>query len=203
MIAYLRGTLAEKGAGHVIIEAGGVGYIAGVSAQTLAALPDTGTAVRLDIFHHRTEADERLFGFATTVEKQLFEKLITVKGVGPKVALGVLSALDGPQLVRSITTQDVGALSTAPGIGRKTAERIVLELSDKMTELSGQTAGASAETGSSGGAGRAAAEALSALEALGYRRASAEKALQAVLNAAEGGRPDVQALIKGALRQLS
>ncbi|AXJ02040.1 Holliday junction DNA helicase subunit RuvA [Cyclonatronum proteinivorum] len=202
MIAYLRGLLTEKGTAHVIVEAGGVGYIAGVSSQTLEALPETGNEIRLDIYHHRTEADERLFGFAGSVEKQLFEKLITVKGVGPKVALGVLSALDGEQLVRSITTQDVRALSTAPGIGRKTAERIVLELSDKMTDLQGLST--AAETGTKGrGSGTAAAEALSALEALGYRRAVSEKALQAVLRTEEGSTADAQALIKAALRQLS
>lgn len=202
MIAHLRGILAEKGTGHVIVEAGGVGYIAGVSAQTLGALPETGSEVRLDIYHHRTEADERLFGFASAIEKQLFEKLITVKGVGPKVALGVLSALDGEQLVRSITTQDVRALSTAPGIGRKTAERIVLELSDKMTDMH-TLAPVGGVAASKRGSGTAAAEALSALEALGYRRAAAEKALQSVLQAGEGGAADVQALIKAALRHLS
>lgn len=202
MIAYLKGRLAVKQPGYVIVEAGGVGYQVGVSSQTLAELPAAGNEIRIETYHHITEADQRLFGFASPREKYLFEKLITVKGVGPKVALGVLSGMASAQLIDVISSHDVRALSTAPGIGKKTAERIVLELADKIGDSAG------AEATSSGGASgvrapAAISEAVSALEALGYKRAAAEKALQQAAQEFKGKKPDLQDLIKAGLRYLS
>ncbi len=198
MIAYLKGILTEKGTTHVVVEAGGVGYMAGVSSYTLSALPAEGAEVKLEIHHHRTEADERLYGFAETDEKRLFEKLITVKGVGPKVALGVLSGMSPGRVSDAIRARQIKTLSSAPGIGKKTAERIVLELSEKLPAMS-----------TSGGEGRPAggspdliSEAVSALEALGYKRGSAEQAVRD--SATEAGKnPNVQDLIKAGLRRLS
>ena len=202
MIAYLKGVLAVKQTNFVIVEAGGVGYQVGVSSQTLAELPAAGTELRLETYHHRTEADEKLFGFATSSEKYLFEKLITVKGVGPKVALGVLSGMSSSHLIDAISSHNIQALSAAPGIGKKTAERIVLELADKISD-SPETAAGGSSAASGGRAPAAISEAASALEALGYKRAAAEKVLQQVARDFKGQKPDVQELIKAGLRHLS
>lgn len=203
MIAYLKGVLAVKQTNYVIVEAGGVGYQVGVSSQTLAELPAAGTELRLETYHHRTEADEKLFGFATPSEKYLFEKLITVKGVGPKVALGVLSGMSSLHLIDAISSHNIQALSAAPGIGKKTAERIVLELADKISDSSEALATGGSGAGSGGRAPAAISEAASALEALGYKRAAAEKVLQQVARDYKGQKPDVQELIKAGLRHLS
>lgn len=182
MIASIRGLLTEKSPNSVVIEAGGVGYEVGISVACSAELPATGKEAKLHIHHHITEADQRLFGFLHLAEKRLFELLLTVKGVGPKLALTILSGLDQDGIARAIASQDVATLSRIPGIGKKTAERIALELRDKM-----------------GGAGSvfrtdappdARSEAVSALEALGYKRADAEKAItQAIKEATDTSNP--------------
>lgn len=173
MIVSLTGVLAEKRPNSVILETGGVGYDVGVSVSCSAELPSVGATVRLHIHHHFTESDQRLFGFLRAEEKRLFELLITVKGVGPKLALTVLSGLDEAGISKAIATQDLVTLSRIPGIGRKTAERIVLELRDKM--------GAGEGAALPGAAPDARLEAVAALEALGYKRADAEKAVAAAV----------------------
>ncbi len=201
MIAYLKGVLTEKHAGHVVIECGGVGYMAGVRGYTLSALPPTGTEMRMEIYHHRTEADEKLFGFAEEEEKRLFEKLITVKGVGPKVALGVLSGMSPKRVADAIRSAQVKALSAAPGIGKKTAERIVLELADKLP--AGDSGSGRAGESRGGTGSDAVNEAVSALEALGYKRSAAEKAVQDCLKEDGVNESRVQDLIKAGLQRLS
>jgi Holliday junction DNA helicase RuvA len=217
MIAYLTGFVSRKlmNASAVVVEVGGVGYLVGVSSQTLSELPlhnhkpgDTAPeTITIEIYHHRTEADERLFGFITAEEKQVFEKLITVKGVGPKVALGVLSGLSWQQVIEAVEAQDARRLAQAPGIGKKTAERLVLELSGSFEGIgSAAGSGTSGRTGSapgSSGLREAMNEAASALEALGYSRAAADKALQNVAREQKDKKPDVQAFIKAGLRALS
>lgn len=173
MIVILNGALAEKRPNSLVIETGGVGYEVGVSVSCSAELPAVGATVRLHIHHHFTESDQRLFGFLRMEEKRLFERLITVKGVGPKLALTVLSGLDEAGISKAIATQDLVTLSRIPGIGRKTAERIVVELRDKMDAgEGGATAGAAPD---------ARLEAVAALEALGYKRVDAEKAVAAAI----------------------
>ena len=215
MIAYLKGLVTRKllNASAVIIDVGGVGYLVGVSSQTLSELPlhsrkDESTApepITIEIYHHRTEADERLFGFITGEEKQVFEKLITVKGVGPKVALGVLSGLSWQQVIEAVEAQDARRLAQAPGSGKKTAERLVLELSGSFEGIGTVSAGSasSAEKPASSGVREAMNEAASALEALGYSRSAADKALQTVAREQKGKKPDVQEFIKAGLRALS
>lgn len=217
MIAYLTGFISRKlmNASAVVVDVGGVGYWVGVSSQTFSELPlhapgeaaGSPEAITLEIYHHRTEADERLFGFITAEEKQVFEKLITVKGVGPKVALGVLSGLSWQQVIEAVEAQDARRLAQAPGIGKKTAERLVLELSGSFEGIGGAAAHASGgEAGAApGGPGlrEALNEAASALEALGYSRPAADKALQTVAQERKGKKPDVQEFIKAGLRALS
>ncbi len=194
MIAYLNGILAEKKASHIVVDVNGVGYQVGVSTQTLSVLPSAGTEVKVLIYHHFTDSEQRLFGFTASQEKDLFEKLITVKSVGPKLALGILSGMPYDQLIEAIGRQDAVSLARVPGIGKKTAERIALELADKMGAIGGSEE--FAKTGS------ASSETISALESLGYRRGEAQKAVQQALKE-NGNSGDVSALLKIALRLLS
>jgi Holliday junction DNA helicase RuvA len=135
MIAQLRGTLLEKHPNQVIVDASGVGYDVHIPVSTFTALGDEGTTVTLRIYTHVREDALVLFGFLTAEEKAIFEKLISVSGIGPKLAITVLSGLATPDLVAAVRGGDVPRLVRIPGIGKKTAERIVLELKDKMAAM--------------------------------------------------------------------
>lgn len=137
MIAHLRGILLEKHPNQAIVEAAGVGYDVAISISTYTALPDAGAEVQLRIYTNVREDAIQLFGFLHSAEKALFEKLISVSGIGPKLAITVLSGLSAPDLVRIIRAGDVALLTRVPGIGKKTAERIVLELRDKLDAIGG------------------------------------------------------------------
>lgn len=132
MIAHLRGVILDKHPNQVIVEAGGVGYDVAISVATYAALPDKGAEVRLHIHTHVREDTLALYGFLTADEKMLFERLITVSGVGPKLAVTVLSGFPADELIAAIGGGAVDQLVRIPGIGKKTAERIVLELREKL-----------------------------------------------------------------------
>lgn len=181
MIVSLRGRLREKGATLAWIDAGGVGYGLQISLSTFEALPRVGEEVELLTTQVVREDSLQLFGFASREERRLFELLMTVSGVGPKVALAVLSGLRPEALTRSIRENDVGALTTVSGVGRKTAERILVDLRDK---LGGEPVTVAAASGSMGGAFE---DAVGALISLGFPRAAAVKAVQSV--AENGGLP--------------
>ncbi|MCH8567307.1 MAG: Holliday junction branch migration protein RuvA [Balneolales bacterium] len=199
MIAYLKGRLIRKSASSAVIETAGVGYSVGLSSQTVEQLPEVGSITELEIYHHRTEADEKLYGFSGLRDKEIFEKLITVKGIGPKVGLGAMSGLTADQIIQAIVNGDARTLALAPGIGRKTAERITLELGDKLKDMDVQAAG---ESGESSRPAPAVREAVSALEALGYRKSEAERAVQQIARESGSGKADVQSLIRSALQLL-
>ncbi len=169
MITFLKGLVEELEENKVHLDVHGVGYGVETSAQTLTHLKE-GIEVKLLIHHHITDSDERLFGFYTKDEKQLFEKLITVKGVGPKSGITIVSGLPANHLIQAISTKDVAALSRVPGIGKKTAERIILELKDKLGEIKGVTSSSKSSSGS------AIDEVVSALESLGFKKRQAEEA---------------------------
>ena len=181
MIVSLRGRLREKGATLAWIDAGGVGYGLQISLSTFEALPRVGEEVELLTTQVVREDSLQLFGFASREERRLFDLLMTVSGVGPKVALAVLSGLRPEALTRSIRENDVGALTTVSGVGRKTAERILVDLRDK---LGGEPVTVAAVSGSMGGAFE---DAVGALISLGFPRAAAVKAVQSV--AENGGLP--------------
>lgn len=175
MIAHLRGTLLEKHPNQAIVEAQGVGYDVAIPISTFTALPPPGEEVRLKIHTVVREDAIQLYGFLTAEEKALFEKLITVSGVGPKLALTALSGIAAGDLVQVIRSADVQKLTRVPGIGKKTAERIVLELRDKIEDGSRRAA--------AGAPGVAAvilspeeSDVVSALVNLGAQRAAAETA---------------------------
>ena len=143
MIASLRGSLAEKHPGRITLDVGGVGYDVSIPISTFSSLPDSGQIVALHIHTHVREDAIALFGFLTPAEKALFEKLISVSGIGPTLAIKVLSGLQAPELIRAIRGGMVEQLVRIPGVGKKTAERMVLELKDKL-ELVGIGAAAAA-----------------------------------------------------------
>jgi Holliday junction DNA helicase RuvA len=194
MITFLKGFVEELEENKVHLDVNGVGYGVETSAQTLAQLKE-GIEVKLLVHHHITDSDERLFGFYAKDEKQLFEKLITVKGVGPKLGITIVSGLPADHLIQAITTKDVAALSRVPGIGKKTAERIILELKDKLGEVSSL----SSSSGSTGGG--VTEEVISALESLGFKKRQAEEAATKALQ--EDDIKTVPAAIKKALSFLN
>ena len=145
MIAHLRGTLLEKTPNQIIVDVQGVGYDVIIPVSTFSALPDTGAEVRLRIHTHVREDAIVLFGFHSPPEKLLFEKLISVSGIGPKLGITILSGLPTADLVSSIRNGQVDQLVRIPGVGKKTAERMILELRDKLENVSGGLPAASGE----------------------------------------------------------
>lgn len=198
MIAYLKGALARKFPSRIILDVHDVGYEIEISSQTFEQLPAEGNDLKLLIHHHFTDNDQRLFGFFSADEKELFELLITVKGVGPKLGLTILSGLPANQIIEAIIQSDKAALSQITGIGKKTAERMILELKDKMAEIATTPAGSKSTAIS----GNLKEEAISALESLGFKKRDAEKAVLTASreNSLDGG---VQELVKKALTQLN
>lgn len=177
MIAYLRGTLIEKSTESVILDVNGVGYRIGLSRHTLQRITDSGDeTITLFIHHHITEAGQSLFGFLSRDDQGLFEELITVKSIGPKLALGILSGMNTSDLMDAIIRQDAVALARVPGIGKKTAERIILELRDRIDKKSNDISVPSGLPGAD-----LAREAIAALEALGYRRGSMDQVVSTIL----------------------
>jgi Holliday junction DNA helicase RuvA len=186
MIAFLRGTLLEKHPNQVIVDTSGVGYDVVIPISTFSALPDTGAEVALRIHTHVREDALALFGFLTAQEKALFEKLISVSGIGPSLAIKVLSGLATASIIDAIRGGQVELLVRIPGVGKKTAERMVLELKDKLEGLGGGTAPVSVAARAEPALGDIEQDVLSALVNLGCNRASAEAAVRKAKNSVEG-----------------
>ncbi|MBV8052316.1 MAG: Holliday junction branch migration protein RuvA [Acidobacteriaceae bacterium] len=174
MIAHLRGRLLAKHPNQAIVESGGVGYDVVIRVPTYSDLPASGAEVALHIHTHVREDTIALYGFLRQSEKQLFEKLISVSGIGPKLAITILSGMPVDEMSAAIRGNDVARLTKIPGIGRKTAERLVLELRDKLIP---DTGGEPAVVGPTNAVEE---DVLSALINLGYQRAAAEKALSSM-----------------------
>jgi Holliday junction DNA helicase RuvA len=198
MIASLRGRILDKQPNLLIVDVQGVGYHVNVPLSTFYDAGDTGAEVSLRIYTHVREDALQLYGFLTTLEQQIFERLISISGIGPKLAVAVLSGIEPGELVAAIHRSDIARLTAIPGVGRKTAERMVLELKDRLAHLAAP-AGAGAPPPESPGE-RLRADLLSALQNLGYHRPLAEKAVDATLNAA--GAQTFEHALKGALREL-
>ena len=181
MIARLEGSLVEKTPGRIIIDVQGVGYDVQVPLSTFYVVGEPGARVAVRVHTHVREDLIGLYGFATALEQELFERLISISGIGPKLALAVLSGIEPPDLVRAIRGQDVARLTAIPGVGKKTAERIGLELKDRLPS-SLQAAADSAKPATPGDQLRS--DLLSALLNLGYQRVAAEKAIDKEMHAA-------------------
>ena len=195
MIAHLRGKLLGKHPNQAIVETAGVGYDVTITVPTFSDLPGVGSEVALHIHTHVREDLLALYGFLRPSEKNLFEKLITVSGIGPKLAVTILSGMAADEMVSAIRGNDVARLTRIPGIGKKTAERMVLELRDKLpSQSAGEVAAVPAMS-------PVEEDVLSALMNLGYQRASAEKALAGAMK--NGGTLTFEALFRGVLGGLS
>ena len=190
MIAHLRGKLAQKDPARVIIDVHGVGYEVFVPLTTFSALPETGSDISIDVHTHVREDIIALYGFSSRRERMIFEKLMTISGIGPKLAVGILSGGSVEDLVTAIRRGDLARLTAIPGVGKKTAERIVLELKDKLQDFAVASAKSGVEL-----------DVLSALENLGYNRALAVGALSRASNG--GGEAPFDVLFKRALQILT
>ncbi|GGA71095.1 Holliday junction ATP-dependent DNA helicase RuvA [Edaphobacter acidisoli] len=194
MIAHLRGRLFSKTPNQAIVECGGVGYDVNISVATFSALPAEGAEASLHIHTHVREDQFALFGFAERDEKRLFEKLLTISGIGPKLAITVLSGISSDRLVGAIRSGDHGTLTKIPGIGKKTAERVVLELKDKLDDLA-VTLPATAAAGRT----PAGDDALSALVNLGYARPVAQQAIETAIARNPDIISDFEAIFRAAM----
>ncbi len=202
MIARVEGRLIEKAPTRAVVDVGGVGYELLLSLSTYVELPDEGKTVALRVHTHVREDVLQLFGFHSERERAVFELLIRISGVGPKLAQAILSGIDPAALVEAVRGGDVPALRAIPGVGPKTAERIVVELRDRVLELA-ETPEAPAGSGRGGARGEGRVEeAVSALVNLGTPRARAERAAE---QAAEelGAEAAIEALVRAALRRLA
>ena len=203
MIASLRGVLAEKDASQCVIETAGIGYRVSVSSHTARALPDEGQPVFLHTHQVVREDAVQLFGFSELEERRLFEMLITVSGVGPKVALAVLSGLEPQALARALRDENIAQLVGIPGVGRKTAERLIVELRDKLELMTIRSPAAAAPAAGRGVLPKTEQfdDAVAALIRLGYSQAQAQDALRKVTVAGED--PSLETLVRQALARLS
>jgi holliday junction DNA helicase RuvA len=194
MIGRLTGRLAARATDHVLLDVGGVGYLVHIPLSTFYELPETESPVSLWIHTHVREDTLALYGFLSERERSLFQLLLGVAGIGPKVALTVLSGIPPSELVEALRKQDVRRLVAIPGVGKKTAERMVLELAQKVEKLGGETApGAPAAV--------AADDVVSALVNLGYRRSEAERSVETV--ARIGAPKEFGEYLKEALKRLT
>jgi Holliday junction DNA helicase RuvA len=206
MIAHLSGTLLSKHATSAIVDVAGVGYEVAIPLSTFYELGEVGAPVQLRIYTHVREDTLTLFGFKTARERELFLHLISVNGVGPGLAIKLLSGMSADEMIASIRTNNLVRLVAIPGVGRKTAERLVVDLREKMAALSSPAleeefaaqAGAAAPATSED---QMRNDAMSALSNLGYQRSSAEKAVKTAID--EGGEVSVELILRRSLRSLA
>lgn len=196
MIAQISGTLAQKIPGEVIVDVAGVGYQVLIPLSVFYQLPEIGTPLSLQIHTHVREDALQLFGFQDLAEKQVFLLLIGVSGIGPKLAINILSGITAAELKRALRDGDQGRLVAIPGVGRKLAERLIVELKDRIATL----APLEAESGRVDGGSQLLLDAVSALVNLGYKRPDAEKAVREVL---KRGAQSLESVLKESLRHLS
>lgn len=204
MIAHLSGTLLSKQATSVILDVAGVGYEVSIPLSTFYELEDPGSSVQLRIYTHVREDALQLYGFKTARERELFLRLISVSGIGPKLGITLLSGMSADEMITSIRNNNLAKLTLIPGVGRKTAERLVMELRDKVASLSAgvdEDLGARTDSAAVPTEDSMRADALSALLNLGYQKNAAEKAVSASLS--EDGEVSVESILRSSLRKLA
>jgi Holliday junction DNA helicase RuvA len=205
MIAHLSGKLLSKQATSVIVDVSGVGYEVTIPLSTFYDLEDLGSTIQLRIYTHVREDALQLYGFKTARERELFLKIISVTGIGPKLGITLLSGMSADEMVASIRTNNLARLTLIPGVGRKTAERLIMELREKVAELSSaeieEEFGAKPEASAEAPEDAVRADALSALLNLGYQRSGAEKAIDAALK--EEGELTVESVLRRTLKKLA
>jgi len=198
VIAFLRGTLHEKSPNRLVIDVNGVGYEVHVPLSTFYHVPSLGENVALRVHTHVREEAISLFGFGTDLEIRVFEKLVGISGIGPKLAVSVLSGIDAIELVRAVRTGDTARLTLIPGVGKKTAERISLELKDRLPSVLTEEQTVELESSE---AHPLRSDLLSALLNLGYHRSLAERAIDSALDVRGGS--SFEELLKQALHGLT
>jgi Holliday junction DNA helicase RuvA len=206
MIAHLSGTLLSKQPTSAIVDVGGVGYEVVIPLSTFYDLGENGSQVQLRIYTHVREDALQLYGFKTARERELFLQLISVNGVGPSLAIKLLSGMNADEMIASIRTNNLVRLVAIPGVGRKTAERLVVDLRDKIAALSSpdleeEFAAQAAAAGSPASPDAMRDDAISALVNLGYQKAAAEKAVKTAAD--EGGELSVELILRRSLRRLA
>jgi len=205
MIAHLSGTLLSKHATSVILDVGGVGYEVSIPLSTFYDLGEIGSIVQLRIYTHVREDALQLFGFKTARERELFLRIISVSGIGPKLGITLMSGMSADEMIESIRTNNLARLVLIPGIGRKTAERLVIELREKMAALATEGTDDENRLAPAGPAPTSEdgvrSDALSALLNLGYQRSAAEKAIDNVMR--ETPELSVETVLRSSLRKLA
>ena len=205
MIAHLSGTLLSKQATSVILDVAGVGYEVSIPLSTFYELEDPGSNIQLRIYTHVREDALQLYGFKTARERELFLRIISVSGIGPKLGITLLSGMSADEMIASIRTNNLAKLTLIPGVGRKTAERLVMELRDKVASLSSaeleEELGAKIDAAAPPTEDAMRADALSALLNLGYQKNAAEKAVSSALS--ETGEVSVESILRSSLRKLA
>jgi len=194
MIAWLSGKVVSKKPSHVILDAGGVGYLVFISLPTYYSLPETGSDLSLHIHTYVKEDAIQLFGFSSLVEQEIFDLLIGVNKVGPKLAITIMSGISAPELVDAVRGRDATRLSAIPGVGKKTSERLILELFDKLQEIAGETDDHKDADRATTGVG---GDAVDALVTLGYKKPEARKTVKAAM--AQSPDAELEEIIKLAL----
>jgi holliday junction DNA helicase RuvA len=193
MIAYLKGTLIQKTPSQVVIETGGVGYCAHIPVSTYVKLGEVGGPAELRVYTHLTEGSLSLFGFASSGEKDMFLKLIGISGIGPKLAMNVLSGIDPADLEEAVRASDVARISLVPGIGRKTALRITMELQDKIDKKEKLLAAKGSPEKE---------DLVSALQNMGFRRKEVERAVDQTIAGHKAG-TGFEKLLRDCLKRLA
>ncbi len=205
MIAHLSGTLLTKEPNSVIVDVSGVGYEVNIPLSTFYELENEGSNVKLRIYTHVKEDALQLYGFKTERERQLFVNFISVSGIGPKIGIALLSGMSADELVASIKNNNLARLTLIPGVGRKTAERLIVDLREKKAAMAASQIesepGSRLEAIGASPEDSVRSDALSALLNLGYQRSAAEKAIDAVLN--DGGEMTVESVLRRGLRKLA
>jgi len=206
MIAHLSGTLLSKQPTAAIIDVGGVGYEVAIPVSTFYELGENGSPVQLRVYTHVSQDAIRLYGFKTARERELFLQLISVNGVGPGLAIKLLSGMNADEMIAAIRTNNLVRLVAIPGVGRKTAERLVVDLRDKIAALSSpaleeEFAAKAAAAGSAFSPDSMRDDAISALANLGYQKVAAEKAIKNAID--EGGELSVEVVLRRSLRSLA
>lgn len=206
MIAHLSGTLLSKQATSAIVDVNGVGYEVAIPVSTFYELGEAGAPVKLRVYTHVSQDAIRLYGFKTNRERELFLQLISVNGVGPGLAIKLLSGMNADEMIASIRTNNLARLVAIPGVGRKTAERLVVDLRDKIAALSSpaleeEFAAKAAAAGAVTSSDSVRDDAISALANLGYQRSAADKAVKTAMD--EGGDLSVEVVLRRSLRSLA
>jgi len=205
MIAHLSGSLLSKEPNSVIVDVSGVGYEVSIPLSTFYELENEGSNVQLRIYTHVKEDALQLYGFKTTRERELFVNFISVSGIGPKLAIALLSGMSADELIASIKNNNLARLTLIPGVGRKTAERLIVDLREKMTALAASQVAVESGVGSDSSIPSSnddvRSQALSGLSNLGYQKSAAEKAIDSALS--EDGDLTVESVLRRALRKLA